>query len=95
MIGKHALRKTANLPNRTCVGVSLMPYFKAHIHPNLFVQVPDQFDAFFNPKNASENSAKNITPSVGQLEKRTSFRATHRFKPLTEPCVSYGKSAAR
>ena len=77
MIGKHALRKTANLPNRTCVGVSLMPYFKAHMHPNLFVQVPDQFDAFFNPKNASETNAKNITPpSIGQLEQRTSSLAT-------------------
>ena len=77
MIGKHALRKTANLPNRTCVGVSLMPYFKAHIHPNLFVQVPDQFDAFFNPKNASEKNAKTITPpSIGQFEKHTSSRAT-------------------
>ena len=66
--------------------------------------MPDQLDAFFNPKNASEKDAQNITPpSIGELEKRTSFRATdvvamnfgdngnhlysHRFKPLTEPCV--------
>ena len=41
-----------------------------------FVQVPDQFDAF-HPKNASEKNAKNITPpSIGQLENRSSFRAT-------------------
>jgi len=38
--------------------------------------VSDQFDAFFNPKNASEKNAKNITPSTGQLEKRASSRAT-------------------
>ena len=33
-------------------------------------------DAFFNLKNASEKDAKNITPSIGQLEKRTSSLAT-------------------
>ena len=34
-------------------------------------------DANFNPKNASEKNAKNITPpSIGQLKKRTSFSAT-------------------
>ena len=76
--------------------------------PIYVVQVPDQFDAFFNPKNASEKNAKNTTlPSISQLEKRTSSRAfnqccvalnfgdnhygnhlySHRFKPLTEPCV--------
>ena len=38
--------------------------------------MPDQFDAFFNPKNSSEKDAKSITPSIGQLEKRTSSRAT-------------------
>ena len=39
--------------------------------------MPDQFDSFFNPKNVSENDAKNATPpSIGQLEKRTSSRAT-------------------
>ena len=26
MVEKHALRKTAYLPNRTCVGASLIPY---------------------------------------------------------------------
>ena len=51
---------------------------KAYIHPNIFVQVPYQFDAFFNPENASEKDDKNITqPSIiGQLEKRTSSWAT-------------------
>ena len=43
----------------------------------LFVLLPDQSDAFFNPKNVSETNAINITPpSIGQLEKRTSSRAT-------------------
>ena len=33
------------------------------------MQVPDQFDAFFNPKTASEKNAKIITPpSIGQIE---------------------------
>ena len=41
------------------------------------MQVPDQVDAFFHPKNASEKNAKNITPeSIGQFKKRTSSRAT-------------------
>ena len=55
---KHAFRKTAYLPNRTCVASSVTYYMKAYIHPNIFGQVSDQFDAFFNPKNASENNAK-------------------------------------
>ena len=51
--------------------------FNITFTPIVVVQVPDQVDAFFNPKNASEKDAKNITPpSIGQLEKRTSFRAT-------------------
>ena len=79
-VGKHALRKTAYLPNRTCVRASIVLVSfqtKAYIHPNLVVRVPHQFDAFFDPKNASEKNAKNITPpsSIGQLEKRTSSRA--------------------
>ena len=44
--------------------------------PVFFKQVPDQFDAFFIRKNASEKNVKNITPSIGQPEKRTSSRAT-------------------
>ena len=86
MVGKHAIRKAAHLPNRTGVRWSLIPLIKAFIHHNLFVQVPHQFDAFFNPNNASEKSAKNITPpSIGQLEKRTSSLATD--------VVSYGTLA--
>ena len=33
---KHALGKTAYLPNRTCVGASLKCYMKVYIHPNFF-----------------------------------------------------------
>ena len=43
---------------------------------NFYVLRPDQFDAFFNPKHVSETNAIDITPSIGQLEKRTSSRAT-------------------
>ena len=64
------------------------PYGKRHtyrtkpVYASLISQIkvcahPNQFDAFFNPKEPSENNAKNITPlSIGQLEKPTSYRAT-------------------
>ena len=56
---------------------SLVSLNKAYIHPYPFMQVPNQIDSFFNPKNASEKNAKNVTPpSIGQLKKRTSSRAT-------------------
>ena len=42
-----------------------------------FEPLPDQFDTFFNPKNAAETNAIKFTPpSIGQLEKRTISRAT-------------------
>ena len=42
-----------------------------------FEPLPDQFDTFFNPKNAAETNAIKITPpSIGQLEQHTSSRAT-------------------
>ena len=42
-----------------------------------FLLLPDQFDAFFNPRNVSEMKSINIKPpSIGQLEKRTSSRTT-------------------
>ena len=34
--GKDALRKTAYLPHRTCVGASLMYQIKDYIHPSHF-----------------------------------------------------------
>ena len=43
----------------------------------ILAYVPDQLDAFFNPKNAAKMNPKSITwPSIGQLEKRKSSRAT-------------------
>ena len=54
---KHALRKTAYVQKRTCVAGTLTYYIEAYIHPNLFTQVRDQFDAFFNPKDASKKHA--------------------------------------
>ena len=76
--GKDALRKTAYLPHRTCVGASLNVSDESlHSPQSLLNKVPDQFGALFNTKNASERDAKNITPpSIGQVEKRTSSRAT-------------------
>ena len=41
-----------------------------------FEPLPDQFDTFFNPKNAAETNATKFTPSIGQFEKRMNFRAT-------------------
>ena len=48
----------------------------SHSTPIFLVQVPNQFDAFFNRKNTSEKNAQNITPSIIRLEQRTSSRAT-------------------
>ena len=67
----------AFLPNRTSAVIAVYIGRKLTLTAIFFVPLPDQFDAFFNPKNASETNAKTITPpSIGQLEKRTSFRAT-------------------
>ena len=64
------LTENGRCPEPNLCMVSLTSWIKAYIHP-------DQFDAFFNPKNASEKNAKTITPpSIGQLEKRTNSRAT-------------------
>ena len=66
------------LPNRTSVVVTAICLRRKLTFTAIFiVLLPDQFDAFFNPKNVSETNAINITPpSIGQLEKRTSSRAT-------------------
>ena len=78
--------------------------FKLAVTSIFFVQMPDQFDALLNPKNAKE-----ITPpSIGQLEKRTRYEFSrhqcclalnfdingnhlcyHRLKPLAESCVPW------
>ena len=66
---KHALRKTAYLPNRTCVAASWTCQIKAYIHHNPFCsRARDQFHAIFNQKNASEKDAKNITSSIVNLK---------------------------
>ena len=72
----YAKRRTSqNEP--MLVEVKYLRLKRTSFTPIFFVHVPDQFDAFFNPKNASEEDAKNNTPpSIGQLEKRTSSRAT-------------------
>ena len=46
--------------------------------PIVFLQVSDQFNVFFKPKNASQNNVKNTDPpSMGQIENvRTSSHAT-------------------
>ena len=41
--------------------------------PIFFVQVPDQFDAFFNPKKGLSKDAKNITPSIWSTWKTYEF----------------------
>ena len=56
---------------------NLFIIYKPTLKPLVYAQVPDQLDALFNPKNASEKNAKTITPpSIGQLENRASTRAT-------------------
>ena len=67
----------AYLPNRTSVAIAVYLRRKLTSTAIFFVLLPDQFDAMFNPKNVSETNAINIIPpSIGQLEKRTSSRAT-------------------
>ena len=74
---KHALRKTAYLPKQTCVWYAQYLRLRHTFTPIFLGQMPDQFDAFFDPKNASEKNAQKITPpSIGQLQKRTSSRVT-------------------
>ena len=68
-------------PNQTSYCSDCTPSKKkAHIHNIVtvfFVQLPDQLDAFFDPKNVSETNAIRVTPSsFGQLEKRKSSHAT-------------------
>ena len=73
----HASRKTAYILKQTCVWYVYYLRLKHTFTPIFLGQMPDQFDVFFDPKNASEKNAQNITlPSIGQLQKRTSSRAT-------------------
>ena len=60
----------AYLPNRTSVVTAVCLIRKLTFTAIFFALLPDQFDAFFDPKNVSETNAINITPpSDGQLEK--------------------------
>ena len=64
------------LPNRTSAVTAVCLSRKLTFTAIFFGLPPDQFDAFFNPKNVSETNAINVTPCIGQLAKRTSSRAT-------------------
>lgn len=87
---KHALRKTAYLPNRTSIVTAVYLRRKLTLMVLYFfvVLLPNHLNAFFNPKNASETNAINITPpSTGQLEKLLSSRATVLFNiELRQQC---------
>ena len=75
---KHALRKKAQLPNHKSILIAV--YLYKNIHGNIFGRLPDQFDTLFHPKNTAETNAIKLPPlSIGQLEKRTSSRATDVF----------------
>ena len=73
---KHALRKTTYLQNRNPVLIAFCLRRKS-LYSQQCVQLPHQFDALSNPKHGAETNAIEVTPpSTGQLEKRTSSRAT-------------------
>ena len=61
---KHALRKTSHLPNRICYSSAV--YLRRNItFASIFLgRLADQFDAIFNPKNASGTNATKYTPST-------------------------------
>ena len=66
-------------PEQKAVRPSIRYVKKTYNHGNIFsiLLLPDHSDTFLNPKICSETNAVNITlPSIGQLEKRTSSRAT-------------------
>ena len=57
------------LPNRTSVAIAVHLRIKLTF-TIFFLLLPDQFDAFSNPKNVSATNAINITPpSIGQVDK--------------------------
>ena len=64
------------VPNRTSAVIAV--YLRRKLaFTAIFLVLPDQFDAFFNPKIVSETNSISITLiSIGQLEKRTSSLAT-------------------
>lgn len=83
-VGRHALRKTSDLPNQTCYicrkDVEECSQFTAID----YISLADYFGAFYHPKNASETKAvKSTALPTGQLEKRASSRATVVVQPWT------------
>ena len=67
----------AYLPNRTSVVIAVYLRRKLTFTANLFILVPDQFDAFSTRKTSQEtNAITNTPPCTGQLEKRTSSLST-------------------
>ena len=68
----------AYTPNQTSVLIVVYLRRKLTFTAILFVLLPDQFDAFFNPRNVSETNVINIAPLsiFGQLGKSASSRTT-------------------
>ena len=65
---KHTLRKTSCLLNQLVKHLGHV--FEDSFHSQKFGTTANQFDAFFNPKNASEaNSIDNTPPSTKVLIK--------------------------
>ena len=64
-------------PNRASVSIAVYLGKKHNFTLIVLELLANLFDVFFNPKNISEtNDISNNPLSIGQLEKRTSSRAT-------------------
>ena len=55
---EHAIRKTACLPNRTCVAASLTYYIQAYIHPNFLHRCPISSTHSSTPKTPHKSTLK-------------------------------------
>ena len=67
---KHALRKTAKLPNRTCVGASLISWIKSHIHPNVFSAGRCQISSMHSTRKTPQKR----TPKIPLRHRLVSFK---------------------
>ena len=56
---KHVLRETSYLPNHTCYAAAVNLRRKLAFTSIFLALLTNQFDAFFNPNNASEMNATN------------------------------------
>ena len=63
---KHALRKTAYRPNQTWKSSAVYLRRKLTFAAIFLVLLTSQFDAIFNPKNASDTNATNNTPPTSK-----------------------------